>query len=70
MNVLTNSNKSLHITKNDFFKVNILISDNKYGKGAAVIISSVFERIKHMLVKGHCETALYRYLSNGLFRSR
>ena len=39
--MLTNSPKILHITKRDFLQLNCFQIDNKYGKGAVVMLSTV-----------------------------
>ena len=42
---------------------------NKYGKGAVVQISTVFQSVYHIIVEGSSETGLFRHLSNHVFRS-
>ena len=41
----------------------------KYGNGAVVQITTVFERVTMLPVKGAFETGLFGHISNHVFRS-
>ena len=65
VNVLTNSRKIFHITRNSFSLLIAFAVINEYGKGADV---QIFGPFPVLFVEGSFQTGLFRHLPNHVFR--
>ena len=69
VNVLTDSPKTLHITKRDFFQLNSFAVTINYNKKAAVQISAVSGTVYHVACPRVFWNGPFKHLSNHVFHS-